>query len=73
MHTFYIALIKCLSDRGSTWEYGVVVVGGMRRSKLVGVGFSAISTGNTMKVTRQKDLIAPFLFLGMWAYFSLVP
>lgn len=47
--------------------------GGLRRSKLVGGGFSAISTGDTMKVTRQKDLIAPFLFLAMWAYSSFIP
>lgn len=73
MCTFYPALIQCLCDRGSAWEQGVVEVGGLRRSKLVGGGFSAISTGDTMKVTRQKDLIAPFLFLALWAYSSFVP
>lgn len=31
------------------------------RSRLVGGGFLVINAGDTMKVTRQKDLIAPFL------------
>lgn len=42
----------------------------------MGGGFSAISTGDTMKVTRQKDLIAPFLFfcaVGLFLFRSLSP
>lgn len=45
--------------------------GGLLRSGLVGGSFLAISTGDTMKVTRQKDLIAPFLSLAIWDNFSL--
>lgn len=45
--------------------------GGLLRRGLVGGSFSAISAGDTMKVTRQKDLIAPFLSLAIWGDFSL--
>lgn len=47
------------------------VGGGLLRRGLVGGSFSAISAGDTMKVTRQKDLIAPFLSLAIWGDFSL--
>lgn len=39
---------------------GVCGGGGLLRSWLVGGSFLVISAGDTMKVTRQKDLIAPF-------------
>lgn len=48
-----------LCVRRFTGELGVV--GALLRSGLVGGGCVAISTGDTMKVTRQKDLIAPLL------------
>lgn len=67
----YKACIKCVCvcDRGSTRELVVVVVGGFLRRGLVGGGFSAISAGDTMKVTRQKDLIAPVSSLAVWGQF----
>lgn len=57
------ANIHSVCDSGSTGELGVVVAGGggLLRSGLMGGSCGAISTGDTMKVTRQKDLIAPFL------------
>lgn len=47
--------------------------GGLPRRGLVGGTCSAISTGDTMKVTRQKDLIVPLLSLAIWGNFSLPP
>lgn len=44
----------------------------MLRSGLVGGSFLAINAGDTMKVTRQKDLIAPLLSLAIWGNFSLL-
>lgn len=58
-----------MCDRGSTGELGVA--GELLRSGLVGGSFLSISTGDTMKVTRQKDLIAPLLSLTIWGNFSL--
>lgn len=51
-------LIEGLLGSWVRWEWGS---GGLLRSRLVGGGFLVVNAGDTMKVTRQRDLIAAFL------------